>query len=827
MSLINPAILLGLGFAAIPIIIHLMMKAKPKKLLFPALRLIQQRRQKNTRRIRLRHFWLLALRILVLAAIVLAITRPALPAAQYGLSSRETLTLIAIIGACLGLYFFMMRTWRKKNLANHELLSRRSYLRGSTGLLAALLFAILVAWPYQSRVAAEITAPLPEVTLDLPVAAVFLFDTSLSMDFRQENKSRLELAQDIAEQHLTNLPSRSRVAIADTATAAPVLFQADMIGASNQIEALKPQPTAFSLNDRLRSALALQEEDRKRTLSSQSTVAQELRADRLVREVYIFTDMASSAWNTSSAKFLRDELERLEWVSIYLIDVGVDEPRNIALTNLELSEQTVSTDGRAEISVDVESIGYDGDNVNLEFLIKNDAGELVKHDQREVKLKNGAAQRIQFSVKGLTQRTTQGEVRLVSSDPLECDNYVKFSIGVLEPMKVAVVADAANSNNTSIEKSDANLLMLALQSMKFALTFVPSHELSKTPLGEFDVVCLVNVARPTEDDWKHLEQFVKAGGGLAVFLGSADFDGTRGVRSTNYGVGESTPTAAKLLPGLLKGAVSFKPVCGMDVKDTTHPVLKKFAQPGASAAVATIPMRRYWTIDLQDNSNVIIRFTDSDASPALIERPYGDGRTIMMTTSIDRKKNRKLWNELLGLVGSRHFLPLIDQILHYLSRRTATKLNYLAGEEVFVDLDRGISLNRYFLRKPSGVQLPGDIEPDAISIRISNADELGHFEVVSANKDIKFRTGFSINPPADESNLAKVNSLDLDQLLGPDRYAVAQNIDSLSRSVTAGRLGVEVFPIILGLVLIIFCLELTVSNRFYEADQDMSLAAQA
>ena len=67
MSLLNPALIFGLVCAAIPVVLHLMMRAKPKKLLFPALRLIQKRRRQNVRRIRLRHLWLLLLRVLVLA----------------------------------------------------------------------------------------------------------------------------------------------------------------------------------------------------------------------------------------------------------------------------------------------------------------------------------------------------------------------------------------------------------------------------------------------------------------------------------------------------------------------------------------------------------------------------------------------------------------------------------------------------------------------------------------------------------------------------------------------------------------------------------------
>ena len=88
MSLLNPAILIGLGLVAIPVILHLLLRQKPKKLIFPAMRLIENRRKQNVRRMSLRHIWLLLLRMLVIGVLVLAIARPSLPAADYGLSPR-------------------------------------------------------------------------------------------------------------------------------------------------------------------------------------------------------------------------------------------------------------------------------------------------------------------------------------------------------------------------------------------------------------------------------------------------------------------------------------------------------------------------------------------------------------------------------------------------------------------------------------------------------------------------------------------------------------------------------------------------------------------
>ena len=97
MSLLHPVLLGLLGLVAVPVILHFLMKQKPKKLLFPALRLIEMRRKTNVRRLRLRHVWLLLLRIAIIALLVIAIARPLVPAANYGLSTSELLTLLAVI----------------------------------------------------------------------------------------------------------------------------------------------------------------------------------------------------------------------------------------------------------------------------------------------------------------------------------------------------------------------------------------------------------------------------------------------------------------------------------------------------------------------------------------------------------------------------------------------------------------------------------------------------------------------------------------------------------------------------------------------------------
>ena len=159
MSFLHPALLAGLGLAALPVILHLWLRPRPKRLPFPALRLLQTRQKHNTRRLRLRHLWLLLLRMAVIALMVLAVTRPTLPPANYAFTRTEALVGAVILAAALAAYFGIMHSWKRRHWPRHVWLTRRTILRGAVGAATFLLLLLGVAWPYQRRIAAELVAP--------------------------------------------------------------------------------------------------------------------------------------------------------------------------------------------------------------------------------------------------------------------------------------------------------------------------------------------------------------------------------------------------------------------------------------------------------------------------------------------------------------------------------------------------------------------------------------------------------------------------------------------------------------------------------------------
>src|SRR5438045_621403 len=74
----HPILLLGAALVGLPIILHLIMKQEPRRLPFPAFRFLKQRLKTNQRKLRLRHFILLALRMLLIALFCLTLYQPSL-----------------------------------------------------------------------------------------------------------------------------------------------------------------------------------------------------------------------------------------------------------------------------------------------------------------------------------------------------------------------------------------------------------------------------------------------------------------------------------------------------------------------------------------------------------------------------------------------------------------------------------------------------------------------------------------------------------------------------------------------------------------------------
>lgn len=809
MTFLNPLLLYGALLIAVPVLLHLLMRQKPKKLLFPALRLIEARRKSNVRRLRLRHVWLLLLRMAVIGLLVLAMARPSLPAANYAPDLGECLTLAALFAVALGFYYGVLRWWRKQSVPHHVLAYRRMLLRGGTAGGFVLLVLLAVAWPYQRRIAAEISAPVPPVAENLPVAAVFLFDTSLSMGYAQENKTRLARAQEIATAHLSRLPARSRVAVADASTDGPILFQADLASAQARLEALQLHAIHLPLDDRVLAAVRLQEEDVRRTLEMQESLPAELRKDEFLREIYLFTDLAKSAWRPAASGRLRQTLAQMEWLQVYVIDVGVAQPTNVAVTSVRLSKQTAPAGGEVVVHAAVQATGIGDEERTVELYVQGESGQFVKQGQSTVQLAPGAAAPVSFPVRGLAQPIAHGELRALASDPLEFDDTAYFTIGVRPPLEILLASDNY-AQAVYWREALAPSELTRLGKARYRCTYKAAAQLEAADLTPYAAVCLINAASPSETAWRKLARYVEGGGGLAVFLGMPNDPVNPPAVSYN------SEAAQSVLPAELLAELAFRPAAKLDPGALTHPIFEKFDQLGGAGLLTSADVRRYWRVRPHKSAAVIARFNDRRQTPALLERALGSGRTVLLATAVDLKTQGRSWNDLP--LAQWQFVALADQMMQYLAGQSDAVFNFSAGQQVLIRLAPGERVGQYLLRKPGLQQIRGEAPADATYLPIGDADQIGHYDLIGADEQSTFRSGFSVNAPPGESDFTRLGTSDLDQLLGVGRYGLAPSVEELERVVTRGRLGQEVFPLVLAVMVVVFAAEHLAANRFYEAE---------
>lgn len=805
----HPALLLGLGLAIIPVVLHLLLKAKPKRLIFPALRLIQQNRKLNVQRMQLRHLWLLLLRIMLIVLLVFALTRPSLPAANYSFTSADWIRLLIVVTLCAGGYWGLSHWLNSKRSPRHEYLTRRTLLRGGIGVMTFLLLLLIVGWPYGRRVAAEIKSPAPKLADNIPVAAIFLFDNSPSMGYRKDNQTRLQSAQQIARDHLSRFPSGSKLAVTALQDDPSPVFSLDLQAAKGRVDATEVKSGSLPLNDRLRSMLLAQEDDLRRETAEQSG-PDDQKQDRFLREIYLFTDLARSAWREDTSTLLRDELERLKTVAIYLIDVGETAPTNVGIREIRLARDTIPDGGTLKLDAVMTASGNIKSDQTIELYLGDPSGKQSKVGQKNVTLEQGVERNLTFEVPNITGTYQQGEVRIVGNDQLAFDDVNYFTVQTLPPLKVLIVAETP----TIAKYWQAVLGYLSSEKItSFSTEFVTTTNFRSKEVNQFDIVFLINVPALDSATWKKLHEFVSGGGGLGIVLGasSAVQSGTkRGdvIDPVSYG----TEAAQSVLPGSLRAALPFSSPQTMDLRNTQHPLLKRLEDLNALTELGALEIQRYWKVEPVETGIVIAKYTDKSATPAIVERRLGEGRVVMLTTSV----NNTEWNDFQN---NPWFFVFVDQLSQYLSQLASQRCNYVIGSEAAIPLSRVQKPKKVVVRMPDFKQKSQEIKDEATMLLLRDLTSVGSYQIDSSESNAPFHAGFSMNNPPNEDDLKRLEKTDLDVWLGEGRYSVNRDPAGLERTVQTGRLGQEVYSVVVALLVAVFVMEQLTSTWFYRTDE--------
>ena len=786
MAFVNLSLLVGGVLTVIPVVLHLVLRQQPKRVLFPALRFLKERHESNRRELHLRHWLLLLLRCALIAIGALAFARPSVASAVLG-----NWLIVSVLVGLTGFAALLAVVAGFRKLGK--------WLIGGLAFVAAGLFCASVVLAIGT-----LTRGTSVVTGDqqAPIAAAVVVDTSPRMAYRFHNQTRLELAQETGLWLLKQFPADSAVAVLESRPAPP-FFAVDFAAAKSMLERLRITGVPDVLPDVVGKGIEL--------------VAA---SENARREVYVFTDLTQAAWPDDASQRLKSQLEQHPEVSLYIIDVGAAQPRNVSLGELQLSGQTLVKSSELVLATDVVSEGFSGD-VSAEFLIEQpdptrpilvDGKPLlpVAHvrDRRTVSLTAGAAQRVEFRVRGWESGTQQGILRLTMDDGLPQDNIRYFAVEVRDAWPILLVAPP-QVNTTLMLETLAPFEQRESGTARFDCQEIAQGDLANHNLAAHAVVCLLNPQRLPPAQWEQLGEYVDQGGNLAIFLGH----NAQGSKSFNE------PAAQRLLGGkLLRVWRASERELFLSPQRFDHPAVAIFREQSSSVPWQELPVFFHWVMEEGENGSTIVPY--SNGKPALLERQIGKGRVLIATTpwsEESRPVGRSTWNELLTGENAWPSFVIINELMRYLVSGGESRLNYHTGETATVVNEPGRDPDRYQLFPPS--EDPQEVVSRAGRLSIAFTEQPGAYRLKGQHGGPVVR-GFAVNLPPDTSRLTRWPREKFDELLGPGRFRFARNRDEIVLEVGEARAGREFYPYLLIIFAVVFGLEQALANRFYRTSTD-------
>lgn len=795
MTFLNATLLFGLGAISVPIALHLLARREPRKVVFPSIRFLTKRMESNRSRLRVRRWWLLALRILAVAMLAVALARPAI---------HQSLSITWLtIGLCslVGLILLLLATIA---LSRGEA-KTTTYGLGSGATL--LLFIALVWGGYTSA-----SGPAPSIDTIEPVAIAIIVDNSPTSAWKTPDDNRMTRMKDVATWMVTRLPRTSRIAILDRSSQV-ASFSMDTANAISKIEQLQPTETSQSIASRLNAAARLVRESKLPN-----------------RQILLLSDLAESTWTDAlDDSSLLNLMEAAPPVALTIFDTGDFDGFNRSLSIPKLSDSTPPRGSPISVSTTLSFESFndmDSDSVTADLklfktdpalpAIRNEAivlPEMESVDRTSVEIAEGVSTELLMTIPGLDTGTHHGLITLVGDDGIKLDDQRFFTVQVLPPSKVLLVCDDPNESLIMSQIMTASAGLADEENSEFQVETISFDDLPAVRFSNFETILMLNPPNAFLED-ESIAEYVKAGGGVFVALGPA-------VSGSNL----KSPFA----PSLVRRWRIPQPGTFFQIANTNNPITSVLAE---NTPWSDFRVQQYWQLKTTDENSILIRYAGTDHAAmtcTVVPTEAGgkSGRIIVLSTPVPglSSETRK-WNSLFGSDPWPSWL-LMRQSIEYLTQRGSEETMLLVGQPKIVDVPESTiesnsstttddpSLTRKIQIFPPGNEppVPFNLKPANNRITFTDTSRSGIYWI----RGLKPGSGFSSNLPSNSLSLTRIGADELNQIFGPERYDLVNDREGIEIAENKATQRVSLHSPAILLALAIFLLEQILGNRFYRS----------
>jgi SAM-dependent methyltransferase len=582
-----------------------------------------------------------------------------------------------------------------------------------------------------ARPFAERAADVPAASLDSQ-SAVILIDDSASLRRARGRGTLFDQAKSKAAALVRQFPSDSELAVvlASQGSSAPLAeLNPERARVLQAVETVScsARPADFTAAMR-RASLILAASPRPK------------------RRIFLITDLQAAGWEEGSG------LPPSHPPEVVVLDVGAAGWENRAVLDLRAEPAAEAGAGGIVVSAQIadwSARGITGLGVSLKI-----DGALVAKGFVDL-LPGGTARKRFVHVLPAGSGSAHDVQVEIDPDAFRADDRRMTHLELARTVRALII----NGDARTIDKDDEPyFLERALKAGDHAasLTTVLPDDVTLDGLSAYTAVFILNVAQPSAALAAALGRFVEAGGGLFLSVG-ARVDPVW----WNDRLAKLLPQplamvrTAAALPGQHAGeTVDERPAERLAPLDRRHPLLANFPPHGEGLVSARF--FKYMLLQPVPDAperGVILRY--ESGAPALVERQVGNGRVLLLSTTVDRE-----WTDLPIRPG---FLPLMQEAARRLvggsdSEAVPALLVGQPRELIMAADDRRVEVTR-----PDGSVWVARNETPGVgrTVTFPDTDEPGIYRVSAAGADgslaPRAADRFVVNLDTRESNPARLS----------------------------------------------------------------------
>ena len=627
--------------------------------------------------------------------------------------------------------FPALRLLRERQKQSKKRMRIKNWLLLLARMAILALMALALARP---RVYSEV--PLGDESQ--PMALGLVFDTSLSMEYKDKDKTRLEEAKERAKEIIAKIPDSSLVFVVDSGEPG-VPIGLSPAAALKRIEGL----TIRVVNRPLNAAMG----------QVYPAVAE---CERPVHVVYVLTDLARTSWQADhprkgSTRPPRSNEGKGAKIATFVWRLTPQEIQNVSIVAAEPESSVVTQGEPVEIRARIRSVGTTAVTRLVEFEVdgvkKGEKSIDIAHGQgraggdfhdvapargRRGPCRQGEAQRHARPVR----ERRRAVLRLQGPSPAQ------GAVGLRHPLRGRVCRGRARSGLSGQPPARTwSKRSSRPDSARRRTISSPTHASS----------CSTSRSSTSPNGERSINMFMRGAGWWSRPVSAASPKVT-----TTRSPASSCPRSSASDPRRLAQAATFGKVANI-----THPLFQRYGKD-LDTVLAMVPVYRYWPIKQPvEGTHTLLSY--SDGAPALLERTFKGpktGRVLLWTTPLSRRPdvggdlaaNLNAWSELPS-ASYWPFLVLMDQTVPYLAGASNEQLNFEAGENVLLKLEPTARFTKFLVTGPDPKTKPRLVpSPSNDFLEVIEPPDLGIWSVKATAADNRTTMmGFSVNVPDGES----------------------------------------------------------------------------